>query len=56
MILAVASGRGRTGKTTVSVKLARVLSSDVWLFCCDAEEPNGRLFLRSSTIKEELVW
>jgi MinD superfamily P-loop ATPase len=45
MILAVASGTGGTGKTTVSVNLARMLGSDVQLLDCDVEAPNGHLFL-----------
>lgn len=45
MILAVASGKGGTGKTTVSVNLARVLASPVKLLDCDVEEPNAHLFL-----------
>lgn len=45
MILAVASGKGGTGKTTVAVSLARVLGSRVQLLDCDVEEPNDRLFL-----------
>ncbi len=48
MILTVASGKGGTGKTTVSVNLA-VLAADsghVVHFCdCDVEEPNAHLFL-----------
>jgi len=55
MILGVASGKGGTGKTTVSVNLARVLGSDVLLLDCDVEEPNAQLFLRGSTTKEEAV-
>lgn len=55
MILAVASGKGGTGKTTVSVNLARVLGSDVRLLDCDVEEPNDHLFLKGVTIKEETV-
>ena len=46
MILAVASGKGGTGKTTVSVNLAWMLGSDVWLLDCDVEEPHGHLFLK----------
>jgi MinD superfamily P-loop ATPase len=45
MILAVASGKGGTGKTTVSVSLAQVAGSRVQLLDCDVEEPNDRLFL-----------
>jgi hypothetical protein len=53
MILSVASGKGGTGKTTVSVNLARMLDSDVRLLDCDVEEPNDHLFLKGATIKEE---
>jgi MinD superfamily P-loop ATPase len=45
MILAVASGKGGTGKTTVSVNLAKVFGSPVQLLDCDVEEPNSHLFL-----------
>jgi MinD superfamily P-loop ATPase len=55
MIIAVASGKGGTGKTTVSVNLARVLGSEVQLLDCDVEEPNAHLFLNGSTTKEEIV-
>jgi MinD superfamily P-loop ATPase len=55
MIVAIASGKGGTGKTTVSVNLARMLESDVRLLDCDVEEPNGHLFLKGSTIKEEII-
>jgi len=55
MILAIASGKGGTGKTTVSVNLARVLGSAVRLLDCDVEEPNDHLFLKGSTTKEETV-
>lgn len=46
MILAVASGKGGTGKTTVSVNLARVFGGEVQLLDCDVEEPNAHLFLK----------
>ena len=55
MILAVASGKGGTGKTTVAVNLARMLGSEVQLLDCDVEEPNVHLFLKGSRFKEETV-
>ncbi|MCK4590858.1 MAG: ATP-binding protein [Candidatus Latescibacteria bacterium] len=46
MIIAVASGKGGTGKTTVVTNLAWVLQSEgVTLLDCDVEEPNSALFL-----------
>ncbi len=45
MVVAVASGKGGTGKTTVSVNLARVIGSPVQILDCDVEEPNAQLFL-----------
>lgn len=47
MRISVASGKGGTGKTTVSTNLARALSrtSPVQYLDCDVEEPNGHLFL-----------
>ena len=55
MILAVASGKGGTGKTTVSVNLARALGSEVALLDCDVEEPNAHLFLAGDLRGEENV-
>jgi len=43
--LAVASGKGGTGKTTVSVSLALAAAGKVQYLDCDVEEPNGHLFL-----------
>jgi len=48
MILAVASGKGGTGKTTVSVNLASVYGAPVQLVDCDVEEPNSHLFFRGT--------
>lgn len=48
-IYAVASGKGGTGKTTVSVHLAWLLAelgAEVQYADCDVEEPNGHLFLK----------
>jgi MinD superfamily P-loop ATPase len=55
MILAIASGKGGTGKTTVSVNLAAVLGSGVWLLDCDVEEPNDHLFLEGDVLNAEIV-
>jgi MinD superfamily P-loop ATPase len=55
MILAVASGKGGTGKTTVAVNLARVFGSGVQLLDCDVEEPNSHLFLEGELLDEEIV-
>jgi len=55
MILAIASGKGGTGKTTVSVNLARVFGPDVRLLDCDVEEPNDHLFLKGTPCGEETV-
>lgn len=46
MIIAVASGKGGTGKTTISVNLALALEEGVELLDCDVEEPNAHLFLK----------
>jgi MinD superfamily P-loop ATPase len=55
MIIAVASGKGGTGKTTISVNLARTLSSKVQLLDCDVEEPNAHLFLKGEMIEENTI-
>ncbi len=46
MIIAVASGKGGTGKTTIATNLARSLCTQTQLIDCDVEEPNAHLFLR----------
>lgn len=52
MQIAVASGKGGTGKTTVAVNLALV-RGNVQLLDCDAEDPDALLFLRPK-IRSEL--
>jgi len=49
MKIAVASGKGGAGKTTVATNLAYVAAQDgctVAYLDCDVEEPNGALFLK----------
>ncbi|MBP7653555.1 4Fe-4S binding protein, partial [Candidatus Dependentiae bacterium] len=50
MKIAIASGKGGTGKTTVAINLALILSEimDVTLYDCDVEAPNDELFLKSN--------
>ncbi|MEN6467634.1 MAG: ATP-binding protein [Smithella sp.] len=55
MKIAIASGKGGTGKTTVSVNLARTMGVPVQLLDCDVEEPNAHLFLKGNKVKEEIV-
>jgi MinD superfamily P-loop ATPase len=55
MIIAVASGKGGTGKTTVAVNLARVIGSPVRLLDCDVEEPNAHLFLSGEASERETI-
>jgi len=49
MIIAIASGKGGTGKTTIATNLALTLAEDgtaLQLLDCDVEEPNCHLFLK----------
>lgn len=55
MRIAVLSGKGGTGKTFVSVNLANVAENATYIDC-DVEEPNGRLFLKPTQIKEIPVY
>lgn len=62
MKIAVASGKGGTGKTTVAVGVAAVLAekgAKVAYADCDVEEPNGHLFLHPviwETVKATLTY
>jgi MinD superfamily P-loop ATPase len=48
VIIAVASGKGGTGKTTVATSLALALDSSVLFLDCDVEAPNAHLLLKPS--------
>jgi len=63
MIIAIASGKGGTGKTTVAVNLALSIAadaqgsakSDVLFLDCDVEEPNAHLFFNPTIERREEV-
>ncbi len=54
MRIAVLSGKGGTGKTTIAASLFRVMP-DCRYVDCDVEEPNGALFLHPQLTQEKLV-
>ena len=55
LYIAVASGKGGTGKTTVAVNLALAFGGAVHLLDCDVEAPNAHLFLRGGAPAREVV-
>ncbi len=54
MKIAVASGKGGTGKTTIAINLVLSAKNTIYLDC-DVEEPNGHLFLNPDVEKEECI-
>lgn len=56
MKIAVASGKGGTGKTSVAVNLAISLSGPVQVLDCDADEPNVHTLLSLNKEKVEPVY
>ena len=55
MKIAVASGKGGTGKTTLATNLAVSIAAagtQAAFLDCDVEEPNGRIFLEPVTAKQ----
>lgn len=58
MKIAVASGKGGTGKTTIATNLAYLAAQDgrkVTYVDCDVEEPNGHLFLKPFITSSEPI-
>lgn len=58
MVITVASGKGGTGKTTIATNLALSLSlagHRIQYLDCDAEEPNGHIFLKPDIESSEDV-
>jgi MinD superfamily P-loop ATPase len=60
MLIAIASGKGGTGKTTIAANLAQNAARSgnsserpVWLLDCDVEAPNDALFLHPSICDEK---
>ena len=56
MIISVASGKGGTGKTTISTNLALSIDRNVKLLDCDVEEPNAHLFIKPEIHTDETVY
>jgi len=55
MQIAIASGKGGTGKTTLSVALTQSLDQPVQYIDCDVEEPNGDIFIMPTNVVTETV-
>lgn len=55
MIIAIASGKGGTGKTTVATNLAMSMETPIRLLDCDVEEPNAHIFLKPESEKRKIV-
>lgn len=56
MKIAIASGKGGTGKTTLSCALALSVPGEVCLLDCDVEEPNSHFFIRPEIGRTEPVY
>lgn len=56
MIIAVASGKGGTGKTTIAVSLVKAIGENITLVDCDVEEPNAHIFIQPEISKVEEVF
>ncbi len=54
MKIAITSGKGGTGKTTIATSLAHSLEGSIkaWYLDCDVEAPNGHLFLNPNITEQ----
>lgn len=55
LVVAFASGKGGTGKTSVVLNTAKAFSQDIFVFDCDVEEPNCHIFLENIFTEEKEV-
>ncbi len=55
LTIAVASGKGGTGKTTIAANLAYSIGYNVRLLDCDVEEPNSHIFLKPEIVSREKI-
>ncbi len=53
MKIAVASGKGGTGKTAISTSLSAVVKQKVHLLDCDVENPNAYLYMKPEDVVNE---
>jgi MinD superfamily P-loop ATPase len=56
MKIAIASGKGGTGKTTISCALALAMPGEVTLLDCDVEEPNSHFFIQPTIERMEKTY
>lgn len=55
MRIAIASGKGGTGKTSLAISLALTYPGEITLLDCDVEEPNTHIFFPSIQLNETSV-
>lgn len=55
MKLAIASGKGGTGKTTLATALVQAATVPTQLLDCDVEEPNAHIFIKPQLTTQEYV-
>jgi MinD superfamily P-loop ATPase len=56
MIISIASGKGGTGKTTISTSLALSIKDKCQLLDCDVEEPNAHIFIKPQITSKSPVF